>query len=53
MATLLPMLSDIAAFCELGGGLRLRSYQAEAARAILDSIYDQAGRSLVVLFPRQ
>ncbi len=34
-------------------GIMLRPYQAEAAQAVLDSIRQKAGRSIVILFSRQ
>lgn len=37
----------------LKGGLTLRAYQRAAADAVLDSVFKRAGRSLVVMFPRQ
>ncbi|MBP7228760.1 MAG: hypothetical protein KA988_06570 [Longilinea sp.] len=46
------LLSDLPTF-SAAGGLRLRSYQAEAAAAILRSILAQRGDTLVVMFPRQ
>ncbi len=35
------------------GGLRLRGYQLEVARAIVDSVVHGRGRTFVVMFPRQ
>lgn len=35
------------------GGITLRPYQAEAAQAVIDSIRQKAGRSIVILFSRQ
>jgi hypothetical protein len=46
-------LNDIRAFCACAGGLRLRGYQRSTAQAILKSIRNQRGDSLVVIFPRQ
>jgi len=46
-------LKDIAYFCEEASGLSLRGYQKGPANAILKSIQQQAGRSFVVMFPRQ
>ncbi len=48
-----PLLRRIALFCQIGGGRRLRSYQEAVAQAVLDSVFGQAGRSIVVVFPRQ
>ncbi|MFC1922775.1 hypothetical protein ACFLY4_05745, partial [Chloroflexota bacterium] len=44
---------DIAQFCEHASGLKLRDYQVEVAQAIIDSVREKAGRSIVVMFPRQ
>ena len=44
---------DVATFSQLIGRLRLRSYQAAAARAIVDSVIGQKGLTFVVIFPRQ
>jgi hypothetical protein len=52
MIPLTAMLSDISNFC-VTSGLRLRSYQREAAEAILDSVLLRRGLTFVVLFPRQ
>jgi hypothetical protein len=46
-------LGDVVLFAEMYSGLRLRSYQREAAQAIVDSVIHQRGKSFVVLFPRQ
>ena len=46
-------LTDIVAFCECAGGLRLRQYQRAVAQAVLDSVIHRRGLTLVVLFPRQ
>lgn len=46
------VLGDIAAF-SAAGGLRLRSYQRSAAAAILRSVFEARGDSIVILFPRQ
>jgi hypothetical protein len=35
------------------GGLRLRAYQKEVARAVVESVTERLGLSLVVMFPRQ
>lgn len=47
------ILEDIQAFSEFSAGIQLRSYQAEAAAAIVDSVLNKRGRSFVVMFPRQ
>ena len=46
-------LLNFPVFCEVASGLRLRSYQQAAGEAILDAIFEQLGRTLVVIFPRQ
>ncbi len=43
---------DVAAFTELGG-VTLRAYQQEVARAIIDSVVRGRGLTFVVMFPRQ
>lgn len=41
-------------WCALAlGGVRLRSYQAEVARAVVRSVFEGRGLSLAVMFPRQ
>ena len=40
-------------FASIGGGLRLRRYQQEVARQVVDSVMEGRGLSLVVMFPRQ
>lgn len=52
-AELKTILRDPCLFSLCGGGLRMRDYQQEPARAILRSIREHAGRSIVILFPRQ
>ena len=47
------LLSDLEFFCRFASGLRLRRYQQAPARAILRSIREGLGHSIVVLFPRQ
>jgi hypothetical protein len=44
---------DIVLFCSLGSRLKLRSYQAAVARAVIDSVIHEKGLSFVVIFPRQ
>ena len=46
-------LKDIVKFAAGVSGLRLRKYQQEVARAIVESVRTKAGRSIVVIFPRQ
>ncbi len=47
------VLRDIEVFSRLTSGLRLRRYQVEVARAIVDSVIQHKGLSFVVIFPRQ
>ena len=47
------ILRDIYPFCQTASGLTLRSYQVEVARSIIQSVLQSAGRSFVVMFPRQ
>ena len=47
------ILDDIVPFALEGSGLTLRSYQIEAARAIVDSVIDQRGLTFVVIMARQ
>jgi hypothetical protein len=47
------ILRDQVLFSEQAGGLKLRRYQAEAARAILASVQKKLGHTLVIQFPRQ
>ncbi len=50
---MIRVMMDITMFTELSSGLRLRGYQLAVARAILESILNNYGDSLVVMFPRQ
>lgn len=52
-ALLRELLCHLPRFCQVAGGRTLRSYQLAAAQAVLDSIFARAGRSIVVVFPRQ
>lgn len=47
------VMSDITRFCRHAGGLTLRGYQVGVARAIIDTVLQNLGLSLVVMFPRQ
>lgn len=47
------VLRDVTCFAEFASGLRLRSYQVEVARAVVDSVVHHRGLSFVVMFPRQ
>ncbi len=46
-------LKDVDVFIEGMCGLKLRAYQRGVARAIIESVINRAGRSFVVMFPRQ
>ncbi len=46
-------LSSLQIYARLGGGVRLRPYQLQAANAILDSIRTRAGLTFVLVLPRQ
>ncbi len=46
-------LRDISCFCQEAGGITLRNYQKAPALAIIKSIQQEAGRSFVIMFPRQ
>lgn len=47
------IISDILNFCEVGSGLKLRWYQEGIPRAIIESVWEKAGRTFVVMLPRQ
>ncbi|RPJ38175.1 MAG: hypothetical protein EHM21_17220, partial [Chloroflexi bacterium] len=47
-----PVPADPVAFAA-AGGLKLRLYQQDVARAIVDSVLQRRGLSFVVMFPRQ
>ncbi len=47
------VLRDIELFSRHTSGIRLRRYQLQAARAIIDSVVRRKGLSFVVIFPRQ
>ena len=51
--TLKKLLLDPLLFIRYASGLRLRHYQAEVVRAVVDSVLQGRGLSLVVMFPRQ
>lgn len=48
-----PLLRDPQVFAASGSGLRLRTYQEQVARAIVDSVIHARGLTFVVMFPRQ
>jgi hypothetical protein len=47
------LLRDVMLFTRYGSGLKLRAYQEEVARTIVDSVVHRKGYSIVVVFPRQ
>ena len=47
------LLLDVTLFIEKASGLTLRTYQQGVAEAVVQSILQEAGRSFVVIFPRQ
>ncbi len=47
------LLNNFADFTRKGGGMSMRSYQLEPARAILHSIRHNLGLDIVVIMPRQ
>jgi len=53
VAMIRKAMQDIEFFCEQISGLKLRQYQCAPAHAIIQSIIDQAGRTYVIMFPRQ
>ncbi len=48
-----PLMWDVVRFAEEGSGIKLRRYQVEVARAIVDSVMHNWGDTIVVMFPRQ
>ncbi len=50
---ILDVLRDVVLFTHKASGTKLRRYQEEVARAIIDSIRDRLGLTFVVIFPRQ
>jgi hypothetical protein len=53
LATLLQLLRNFPLFAEFVSGIRLRTYQALIASAILDSVVNHRGFTFVVMLPRQ
>lgn len=47
------LLTDVCAFSEHAGGVRLRAYQRPVAQAIVRSVLQGLGYRFVVIFPRQ
>jgi len=46
-------LSDVDSFVDSASSIKLRDYQRGVAQAITRSIFEGAGRSFVIMFPRQ
>lgn len=53
VTVLKKLLRDVTLFTRYASGLKLRAYQEAAARAIVDSVVQRKGHSIVVIFPRQ
>lgn len=53
VTVLKKLLRDVTLFTRYASGLKLRAYQEAAARAIVDSVVQRKGHSIVVVFPRQ
>lgn len=51
--TVIRLLTDIEFFAMEGSEMPLRAYQVPVARAIIDSVVNKKGRTIVVIFPRQ
>ena len=47
------LLTNIESFCKHASGITLRSYQVDIACAIVDSVINRKGLSIVVMLPRQ
>lgn len=48
-----PVFSDIVAYTKYMSGVKLRSYQEQVARTVVESVLGRKGHSIVVVFPRQ
>lgn len=53
LETIRRIARDVVLFCASASGLRLRRYQEEVARAVVDSVIGRKGLTFVVIFPRQ
>ncbi|MBN1537546.1 MAG: hypothetical protein JW908_12485 [Anaerolineales bacterium] len=53
VTVLKKLLRDVTLFTRYASGLKLRTYQVDVARAIIDSVVQRKGLSIVVVFPRQ
>ena len=47
------LLRDVMGFVKGASGLRVRGYQREAVKRIIDSVENHKGHTIVVIFPRQ
>ena len=47
------LMGDVLLFAEHASGLKLRRYQEQVARAVVDSVINARGETIVVMFPRQ
>lgn len=52
-AVLKHVMGDIRLYCRYLSGRRLRSYQAQVAQSIIQSVVEGRGDTIVVMFPRQ
>ena len=53
VSDLLQILDDPCVYSLYNAQIKLRSYQQEVARAVINSVRDRQGLSFVVMFPRQ
>lgn len=53
VGALKKLLGDVVAFVEFGGAVKLRSYQREIARAVIESVINKRGLTFVVMISRQ
>ena len=47
------LLTDVVQFTQHASSLKLRDYQQDVARSIVDSVVGKKGLTIVVVFPRQ
>jgi hypothetical protein len=47
------LMRNIDLFCSVASRLKLRNYQKEVAKTVIDSVLQHKGLSIVVMFPRQ
>lgn len=53
VTVLKKLLRDVTLFTRYASGLKLRGYQEQVAKVIVDSVVQRKGLSIVVVFPRQ